>query len=114
MNPELDALVWSLANAAQKTPGEVLQATKDHIGRVSETMRQTVRVDTGATRDSISDEVRIERGRIVGESGPMTSYAKYLEEGTATRSPHPFAGPAMDKQAPEYVDDVGEAATRWL
>ena len=100
-----------MAASAQDDAEEV---TKKAIGEVSDTMRSIAPVLSGATRDSITDEVTARGGVVTGISGPSTRQAVFAEWGTAKMSPRAFAGPALDRHSADYVEDIAdEAVSRW-
>jgi HK97 gp10 family phage protein len=109
---ELTKLALDLTLMANSAEGDAKEATEEHIKQVAEKMRATVPVRTGATRDSIGYEVVVRNGVVTGEAGPTTEQAIYNEYGTVNMAPQPFAGPALESEAEEYMEDVADAAVR--
>lgn len=78
--------------------------------------RERVRVETGATRDSINKDPGVwnkgERGEFSIRVGPTTFYAPFLEYGTKAKGggmrnrPYPFMIPAADAVEPTYLAAV--------
>lgn len=112
--PELNKLVLDLGLAGRRSEEEVKRITEEHIGRVSDTMRSLVSVDTGATLESISDEVTSGQGTVTGESGPTTRQAIFLEYGTSRMGPQAFAGPSLDRHSADYEKAIADATSRFL
>ena len=90
------------------------------MGVMQETVDQTVkaakpkfRVDTGASRDSMSGEVSGGGDVVEGEAGPTTSYWPYNEFGTSKMSAAPAVIPAQietqgffEERASAMIDSV--------
>lgn len=60
---------------------------------------------------SITYDVTVERDRIVGEIGPdkdlpQGALGNLLEYGTARDAPHSHLGPALDREGPNFVEQV--------
>lgn len=70
----------------------VMQETVDRTVRVA---KPKFRVDTGASRDSMSGEVSGGGLVVEGEAGPTTSYWPYNEFGTSKMSAAPAVIPAQ-------------------
>lgn len=74
--------------------------------------QQLVRVDTGATKNSIGVDFRGD-GRFSefsAEIGPTTEWAPFLEWGTSRMAPHAFMGPALDRHSGDFVAAIEACA----
>lgn len=104
--------------AAFEASGPLLQikvsvATRRTALTIEALSKQTVPVDTGATKNSIGSDIA-ETGSGDGygidvESGPQTDYAMFIEVGTERMPPRPFMGPAFDQAVPPWLDALGVA-----
>lgn len=59
---------------------------------------------TGETKRSIGIDIKDDG--FTAEVGPTTEYAEYLEFGTRFMEAQPFAQPALDEQAPKFINDL--------
>lgn len=86
---------WALSELVPSFATQLLDVTAD-IG--IEHAQELVRVDTGATRDSInkSPGVLIGNGVWSIRYGPTTFYAPFIEYGTRHMHPYPFMIPSGD------------------
>lgn len=91
----------------------VTRKAKNIVSKVAHgieaTAKSLVRVDTGATKNSIGADISPDG--LHAEVGPTTSYSPYLEWGTSRMGPYPFMGPALDQWAPQFeaaVEQLGD------
>lgn len=103
------AVTASIAAMQAGTRG-VMQATVDQTVKVA---KPKFRVDTGASRDSMSGEVTGGGDVIEGEAGPTTSYWPFNEFGTVKMSAAPAVIPAQietegffEAKASELIESV--------
>lgn len=106
----LNELVVDLTRAGVVAKAQAEQQTRSTIGSIVDTAKSLVPVDTGATRDSISGEVRSESGAVVGEAGAGTKQAIFAEYGTSRTGPQAFMGPALDRHEPGFISALEDAA----
>ena len=66
--------------------------------------KQSVPVDTGATKSSIQPEFKGLSARI----GPSTEYAMHLEFGTVSMPARPFMIPALESVRPGFIKAIQE------
>jgi HK97 gp10 family phage protein len=79
---------------------------KEWSRKVADDMRSLAPVLTGELRDSIretSDGVEVGAG-----------YGVYVEKGTATNAPQPFAAPAVNRNIKPAAQDLGRRVIRQL
>lgn len=69
-----------------------------------------VPIDTWATHDSINHDTFYTGTDIIGDVGPHTFYAPWLEFGTVKMAPRPFMGNAFETVKPVYIHAMYEAA----
>lgn len=92
--------------------GEVKRSFKPGTGRIyrrggkahqASAPGQPPAVDTGRLRSSITHDVRIERGGVIGRVGTNVEYAPHLELGTSRMAARPFLRPAVFNNREEIV-----------
>jgi HK97 gp10 family phage protein len=114
MNADLNRVAADLGLMAARAESDAKEVTEEFTRKIADNMRSTVKVDTGATRDSVSYEVTVKSGMVTGEAGASTRQARFLESGTATQPPQPFAGPSLEEQEEPYVKAIADRTTsRW-
>lgn len=69
-------------------------------------------VDTGFLRSSITYETKGTAGGAEGVVGPTASYGGYVEDGTSRMGPHPYMGPAFERNVPAFVEAFEQIAAR--
>lgn len=97
---ELRKLSADLRAAPARARNRVGQAIRKSALDVETGGKARVRVDTGATKNSIGVDLTVSDGVIAATIGPTTHYAPYLEYGTSRMAPRPFMGPAADAVIP--------------
>jgi HK97 gp10 family phage protein len=100
----LDVWTAKLVAAAVTVKPRVESEIETVAENITETMRSLAPVDTGALVDSIDYEV----SGGTAEIGPTVSYAYFVEYGTVDTPPQPYAGPAADQHADDFVGRVAE------
>lgn len=108
MSMEINALALDLALLSKRAESDAVKVTQVSISKVSSSMRTFVPKDTWATHDSISDEVTVAKGTVMGESGPTTKQGFFMENGTYKDPPQAFAGPALDRHSGDYEKNIGD------
>lgn len=63
-------------------------------------------VDTGYLRNSISTSIGL--AGLKATVGPTANYGAFVEYGTSRAGPHPYMGPAVDKNAPAFTRALGQ------
>lgn len=58
----------------------------------------------GTTARSINTVIR--DGGLTAAVGPTTEYAAYVEHGTRFMEAEPFVKPALEQQAPQFINDL--------
>lgn len=69
-------------------------------------------VDTGNLRSSIFSTIRTDGAAVIGETGPSANYGDYLERGTSRMAPQPYVFPALDAEAPRFLDGAAQIIGR--
>jgi HK97 gp10 family phage protein len=98
----LDALLSDLTNLPDKMRAGAERAVADETEEVTQDMRDSVPVDTGALRDGMQAEVDGLMGRAV--STAPHSFA--VEGGTSRQPAQPFAQPAAERSRVRFPDRV--------
>lgn len=106
----LDAVVLDISHAGAEIKSKARAITEAKINDVANTAKSLVPQDTGATGDSISSDVVESAGMVIGEAGPSTRYAQFIEYGTYKDAPQAFMGPALDRHSGDYQEQLGDAA----
>ena len=65
--------------------------------------------DTGTLMNSISGDVRMEHGEVIGEVIAKTFYARWLEYGTKKMEPRPFLGRALREKKKRIGELLAES-----
>ena len=105
-----NAVIEHLYGAASVFPDFLVQVLDVSADIGIDEARKLVRVDTGATRDSINKEPGVwakpERGEFSIRYGPTTFYAPFLEYGTVHAQAYPFMIPSADVVQPLFYGAV--------
>ena len=93
-------------NPRWKSVGRLLDDVVQLAARnVERKAKETVPVDTGATRDSI--EAR-HKCVLTYSSGPSTHYAPFLEFGTVKMAARPYLIPAVESESPKLRANIAK------
>lgn len=118
----LDELVVGLESEAALAPSRARVVVQDTAKKVTETMKQMAPVDEGELRDSITYSTKLFGSGAKGagaeaEIGPEATRDGYpypiaVEYGTSKMAPEPYAGPALDKHADEFVQGIANEVSK--
>jgi HK97 gp10 family phage protein len=107
----LDELIGALEGNADRIPAQASAVARKSGLDIEARAKQTVPVDTGATKNSIGMDVDEVNGESVEVTvGPQTWYAPLLEAGTERMPPRPFMGSAFDAVEPGFVAAIAAIA----
>ena len=76
----------------------VQKATQD----IESIAKETVTVDTGFLKSSISSEFHFGGSEAIGRVGPSANYGAFVENGTHKMRPQPYMRPATDAVEPGF------------
>lgn len=113
----LTELVSAFEAEVIHSPGRARRVVQTYSAKVKQSMRQDAPVDRGRMRDSITYETKQLAGGATGEIGPSATrdgfpYPQAVEWGTSRMPPQPFAGPALDRHAEDFVNDISQEASK--
>jgi len=101
----LDELIGALEGSATRIPAQASAVTRKSGLDIETRSKETVPVDTGATKNSIGMDVdEVPASSVEVTVGPQTWYAPLLEAGTERMPPRPFMGSAFDAVEPDFVE----------
>lgn len=111
---ELEKWGADLEAASHRIGADTAKIIRDTATQIHRTARERVPVDTGALRDSITITVEGD-GRSNAMSatiGTSSSYAAYVEYGTAFSRPQPFMAPALDAVRDKFQQALRDAVEK--
>lgn len=111
MSDDLRRLAADLAGAKAEVWTIAAVAVEKATRGVERDAKLRAPVRTGNLRSSITSEVRVGPGEVVGEVGPTAEYGAHVEYGTLRMSPRPYMGPAVDVNEPVFLaafDQIGD------
>lgn len=115
MNDDLDSLAVDLAKAGLRVGLVAGKVVEHHARQVRDTARELApRTRLPHYAQTITHEVNFGPGYIEGVIGPETggqgSLGAILERGTSVSPPHAHLGPALDRDGPDFMRDIADAA----
>ncbi len=102
--------VDGLDNLIDNSNKELAKVVRFFAFRVERGGKQRVRVDTGATKNSI--EPTFMDGGLTALIGPTTEYAPHIEFGTRFMAASPFMIPALEAERRPFIAAVGQTIQR--
>lgn len=85
------------------------QAMGKALGDIETGAKNRAPVDTGALKNSITNEVRRAGNTITGEVGPTVKYGGFVERGDGVgHTAQPYLRPATDAVVPGYEAALGQ------
>lgn len=115
MSDDLNALAADLASAGLRVGLAAGKVVEHHAREVRDTARQLApRTRLPHYAASITSEVNFGPGYVEGVVGPekggQGSLGHILERGSAVSPPHAHLGPALDRDGPDFMRDLADAA----
>jgi HK97 gp10 family phage protein len=101
---EMNQLAVDLTASTVKVPALARVAVAKTCADTKRDAQAMAPVDTGFLRSSITYETTGSAGGAEGVVGPTASYGRYVEDGTSRMGPHPYMGPAFDRNVPAFVE----------
>lgn len=102
----LNEVIADFGRAGARALPEAAEVVEHYIGRVTSTAKTLAPRRTGATAQSIHDDVSVGGGRAIGESGPTTRQGFFMEYGTYKDPPQASMGPSLDRHSADFVQDL--------
>jgi HK97 gp10 family phage protein len=107
MDPALVGIEATLRGQRGRVGREGAQVVRRNAHRLEALAKLNAPVDTGALRNSIGTS-QVGDGRSGGITATVStslSYSFWVETGTSRMAPRAYMGPALDRVAPDFLDD---------
>lgn len=112
---EMGRLAADLASASVTVGLRAGQAMGKALGDIEAGAKNRAPVDTGALRNSITNEVHRTGNTIRGEVGPTVKYGGFVERGDGVgHTAQPYLRPATDAVLPGYEAALGQIGAEIL
>lgn len=112
MDPALVGIEATLRGQRGRVGREGAQTVRRHAHGLEALAKMNAPVDTGALRNSIGTSTTGD-GRHGGISATVSTsirHAAFQEWGTSRQPPQAYMGPALDRVAPDFVEDCRRLA----
>lgn len=107
---ELVAVGADLGRAGAKTTREAESVVQESTQKLEKRAETYAPARTGALRGSIESRV----SGLTGTVSANIRYAEFQEWGTSKMAPQPYAGPALEAVAPEFVAEMEKLGAEFL